>query len=160
MHFALKPENPPCPLNAGIVIGTAVGALFEGVVLGQLLGWHSAASTWYPVDSVHNLNTNRIWDGVLQVGTYLLLTVGLFMLIRSAHSYDRWSILCLAGAVLMGWGAFNLVEGIVVHEALGIHHANERASADGRFVWDLILLGWGAASLACGIILISVCKTK
>ena len=56
----------------------------------------------------------------------------------------------LVGAILMGFGGFNLVEGIVDHHLLGLHHVNETVPLDEWFYWDLGFLIWGAAMLAGG----------
>ncbi len=49
----------------------------------------------------------------------------------------------LLGWILAGWGLFNLVEGIVDHEILGIHHVREGAGIN-ETAWDLGFLFFGA----------------
>ena len=56
----------------------------------------------------------------------------------------------LVGALLMGFGLFNLVEGTVSHQILGIHHVNETAPREQWIYWDMGFLAWGAAMLAGG----------
>jgi uncharacterized membrane protein len=52
--------------------------------------------------------------------------MGLILLWRNAHkAHLWWSGKMLAGTMLMGFGAFNVVEGFVDHQLLGIHHVNE-----------------------------------
>ena len=46
--------------------------------------------------------------------------------------------------MLVGWGLFNLVEGIIDHHILGIHHVRETGN---QTVWDL-------GFLACGLLLV------
>jgi uncharacterized membrane protein len=53
----------------------------------------------------------------------------------------------LIGAKLMGWGIFNLVEGIIDHHILQIHHV--RTGPDAA-LWDIGFLIWGAAMLIGG----------
>jgi uncharacterized membrane protein len=48
----------------------------------------------------------------------------------------------------MGWGLFNLVEGIVDHHLLGIHHVREDVA--NILVWDLGFLAFGAILVAIG----------
>jgi uncharacterized membrane protein len=43
----------------------------------------------------------------------------------------------LSGTLLLGWGVFNLVEGIVDHQVLGIHHVNETVPPSEWLWWDL-----------------------
>ncbi len=46
---------------------------------------------------------------------------------------------------MIGWGAFNLVEGIVDHHILTIHHVRDDVGAP---------LGWDLAFLALGAVLV------
>lgn len=39
--------------------------------------------------------------------------------------------------MLMGFGIFNLVEGIIDHHLLGLHHVNETAPPEQWLWWDL-----------------------
>ena len=55
------------------------------------------------------------------------------------------------GLLLIGWGAFNLVEGIVDHHILTIHHVRDDVGAP--LGWDLAFLALGALLLAGGIAL-------
>lgn len=48
---------------------------------------------------------------------------------------------------MAGWGVFNLVEGIVDHQVLGIHHVRDDLGAP---------LGWDLGFLACGALLVVV----
>ena len=56
----------------------------------------------------------------------------------------------MIGAFLVGFGAFNLVEGLVDHQILGIHHVNETVPRDQWIYWDIAFLLWGAAMLVGG----------
>jgi len=56
----------------------------------------------------------------------------------------------LVGTILIGFGLFNLVEGIVDHHILGLHHVNETVPPEQWIWWDLGFLIWGAAMLAAG----------
>ena len=57
----------------------------------------------------------------------------------------------LWGSLFVGWGLFNLVEGIIDHEILGIHHVYQNGN---HIVWDLVFLGVGALEILAGILLI------
>jgi uncharacterized membrane protein len=59
----------------------------------------------------------------------------------------------LVGAMLVGFGVFNLVEGIVDHHLLGIHHVNETVLPDQWVFWDVGFLIWGALMLIGGWLL-------
>ena len=56
----------------------------------------------------------------------------------------------LAGTMLIGFGLFNLVEGMIDHQILGIHHVNETVPLDQWIYWDIGFLVWGALMLLGG----------
>ncbi|HST43964.1 MAG TPA: DUF2243 domain-containing protein, partial [Luteimonas sp.] len=79
---------------------------------------------------------------------WLLTAVGIALLWRAARRGDAvLSTRALVGAMLMGWGTFNLVEGVIDHHLLHLHHVYE---ALGQSAWDYAFLGWGAVMLVVG----------
>jgi uncharacterized membrane protein len=151
----MEPDSRHFPLLAGILFGLGLGGLFDGIVLHQVLQWHHMVSTWYPVTSMENLELNTFWDGIFHSSTYLLVVAGLFILWRSSqrqHLY--WSSKLLAGSLLVGFGAFNVIEGLVDHQLLGMHHVNETAARQLWIYWDVGFLAWGAAMLVAGFYLV------
>ncbi|TIU63049.1 MAG: DUF2243 domain-containing protein, partial [Mesorhizobium sp.] len=83
--------------------------------------------------------------------TYLFVVLGLLLLWRAAHQWHLWwSGKMLVGTVLIGFGLFNLVEGLVDHQILGIHHVNETVPREQWIYWDLGFLLWGALMLVGG----------
>ncbi len=137
----------------GVLLGIGLGGFFDGIVFHQLLQWHHLLSSVaaYPVTTVAGLRVNTFWDGVFHAGTYLVTAAGLVLLWRAAaRSPTRWPGRWLAGLVLLGWGVFNLVEGLVDHELLGVHHVNETVPRGQWVWWDLAFLVWGAAMLLIG----------
>ena len=78
----------------------------------------------------------------------------MLLLWRTAHrTHLWWSAKLLAGALLMGFGLFNVVEGLVDHHILGIHHVNETVPRAQWIWWDIGFLLWGSAMLAGGWLL-------
>ena len=153
------PESPPgtprFPLAAGVLFGLGLGGFFDGIVLHQVLQWHHMLSSWYPITSIENLERNTLWDGIFHSATYVFVVLGLFLLWRSARRrHLRWSNRLLAGSLLMGWGLFNTVEGLIDHQILGVHHVNERVPRAQWLAWDLGFLAWGVAMLAFGFVLV------
>ena len=49
--------------------------------------------------------------------------------------------------MLIGWGGFNLVEGMIDHQILTLHHVNY----DNVVLWDTIFLVFGALLLLGGV---------
>ena len=140
------------PTSAGILFGLGLGGFFDGIVLHQLLQWHHMlTSAGYPPNSVDNIRLNIVWDGIFHAMTYIFVVLGLVVLWRTAHKVHLWwSGKLLLGTVLIGFGLFNLVEGIVDHHILGIHHVNETAPPERWIYWDVAFLIWGALMLVAG----------
>ena len=136
---------------AGLLIGLGIGGLFDGIVLHQILQWHHMLSNVndYPVTTVQGLKDNTLGDGLFHAATYVFLVAGLALLWRAlSRPNGPWSTKLLVGLLLMGWGTFNLVEGVVDHYLLRVHHVRENSSNQGA--WDLAFLVWGAAMLIGG----------
>lgn len=143
------------PVAAGSFFGLGLGGFFDGIVLHQVLQWHHMVSSVYPPDTVRNLKINTLGDGLFHASTYLFVVIGLVLLWRSSSArHFAWSGKLLAGTLLQGWGLFNLVEGIIDHELLGVHHVNETVPRDQWIYWDLGFLAWGAAMLIGGWLLL------
>ena len=144
------------PTGAGIFLGLGLGGFFDGIVLHQILQWHHmATSAGYPPDSVANLEFNTLLDGLFHAATYIFIAIGLSLLWRAAHRpHARWSGKMLLGTLFMGFGIFNLVEGIIDHHLLGIHHVNETVPPDHWIHWDIGFLVWGAVMLVGGWLLL------
>lgn len=139
------------PISAGILFGLGLGGFFDGIVLHQLLQWHHMLSNWYPVDTIENLKLNTLWDGIFHSSTYISILAGLFILWRRAHrQHLYWSTKLLVGTILIGFGAFNIVEGLINHQLLGIHHVNELVPRDQWLAWDIGFIVWGAVMLVGG----------
>ncbi|SFL32268.1 DUF2243 domain-containing protein [Methylobacterium pseudosasicola] len=148
-------ETRAFPLSAGILFGLGLGGFFDGIVLHQILQWHHMLSSWYPIESIANLELNTRWDGIFHSATYVFVVLGLFILWRAAHrGHLSWSNKLLAGSLLLGWGLFNSVEGMIDHQILGVHHVNEAMPRDQWIVWDLGFLLWGLAMLIVGWLLV------
>ena len=140
------------PTAAGILLGLGLGGFFDGIVLHQILQWHHmATSAGFPADSLGNLQLNVMLDGLFHASTWLFTVAGLAILWRHARQpHARWSARLLAGAMLMGFGIFNVVEGIIDHHLLGLHHVNETVPPEQWLWWDLGFLAWGALMLVGG----------
>lgn len=140
------------PISAGIWFGLGLGGFFDGIVLHQVLQWHHMlTSAGFPADSVDNLEINTFFDGLFHASTYVFVAIGLAVLWRSAHGRHLWwSTKLLIGSMLVGWGIFNLAEGVMNHHVLGIHHVNETVPPAQWIYWDVGFLAWGAAMLVSG----------
>ena len=143
------------PLGAGLLLGLGMGGFFDGIVFHQILQWHHMlSSAGYPADSVANLKINTLADGLFHAATYVFVLWGLGQLWMAARKpHFRWAPGLLAASMLMGFGLFNTVEGLVNHQLLGIHHVNETVPRDEWIYWDMGFLLWGVAMLLAGWLL-------
>lgn len=149
-------QSPRFPISAGVLLGLGLGGFFDGIVLHQILQWHHmASSAGYPPDSLRNLQFNVMLDGLFHAAAWLVTAAGLLVLWRhSRQTHLRWPAAELAGAMLIGFGAFNLSEGLINHQILGLHHVNETVPRDQWVYWDAGFLLWGAAMVAIGWIVL------
>jgi uncharacterized membrane protein len=138
---------------AGLLLGIGLGGFFDGIVLHQILQWHHLRSSEgrFPVDTIAGLRVNTLWDGLFHAVTYVATVAGLFLLWNAARvPHEPWPVSRLFALMLMGWGGFNLVEGLIDHQILGIHHVNETVPPEQWIWWDLAFLAWGALMLIGG----------
>ncbi|MCX2970847.1 MULTISPECIES: DUF2243 domain-containing protein [Streptomyces] len=157
-----RATSPPADLRLpGIVLGVGLGGFVDGILLHQLLQWHHMLSStdtdrvgvrYYDPDTVSGLEMNTVWDGVFHTVCWFAVLIGLALLYsRVTHRRRRvWTSRVLWGWVLVGWGLFNLVEGVVDHHVLGIHHVHDGPH---RLWWDLGFLALGALLLVGGYLL-------
>ena len=128
-------------ISAGTMLGIGMGGFVDGIVLHQMLQVHNMLSAKRPKDSIVNMEVNMFWDGLFHSFTWVMTALGLWMLWKAVTRRDvPLSGRTLFGAMVFGWGLFNLVEGVIDHHVLHIHHVVERM---GVSVWDWIFLGVG-----------------
>ena len=135
-----------------LLLGLGLGGFVDGIVLHQLLGWHHMLSSERSPRTLRGLEVNTVADGVFHAGTWLLVLAGTVALVaawRSGRLAPSWS--SYTGLLLTGWGLFNLVEGVVDHHLLGVHHV--RDDLGGPLSWDLGFLASGALLVAVGLAL-------
>ena len=130
----------------GAVLGFALGGFFDGVLLHQILQWHHLLSL---VPGMDDLRLQVLWDGVFHLLMYVVALAGLVGLWRAQRrSQLRWGR-PLAGALLVGFGAWHAVDAVLSHWLLGIHRI--RIDSAVPLLWDLAWLGvFGIAPLAVG----------
>ena len=133
---------------AAILLGIGLGGLFDGIVLHQVLQWHHMISGPVPPTTLAGLEDNTLADGLFHVAGWALTVAGLSLLLVSSDGRRRadgrrWFF----GGLLFGWGAFDLVEGLVDHYLLRLHHVRPGPDQE---VYDLAYLFWGAAMIVAG----------
>jgi uncharacterized membrane protein len=150
---ASRDRRPP-PKTSGLLFGLGLGGFVDGIVLHQILQWHHMLSSVddAPVTTVAGLELNTLADGFFHLATWVLVvaaSVTSIMAWRSGRLAPNWSF--HFGLVLAGWGIFNVVEGLIDHQLLGVHHVRDDLGAP--LGWDLGFLALGALLIAGGRLL-------
>jgi uncharacterized membrane protein len=132
-------------------MGLGFGGFVDGILLHQILQWHHmlTGTSGHPMDTVAGLEANTLVDGFFHVATWLLVAVGSWLMLRAwqqGRLAPPWR--AHLGLLLAGWGIFNVVEGLIDHEILGIHHV--RDDLGGPIGWDLGFLAFGVLLIAVG----------
>lgn len=139
----------------GILLGLGLGGFVDGIVLHQILQWHHMLTDYgsygTSAATVDSLEDNTLWDGLFHASTWVFVTAGLLVFWRATTAGAWTSLRRLVGLLLMGWGAFNLIEGIVDHHILTIHHVRDDVAQP--LVWDLGFLAVGALLVVTGWVL-------
>ncbi len=137
-----------------LLLGIGFGGFADGIVLHQILQWHHmlTGTGVYPADTLAGLEMNMVADGFFQAAVWILLLVGTSATVqgwRRGRLAPTWRN--HVGLLLAGWGVFNVVEGIVNHHILGIHHVRDDVGAP--LSWDLGFLAFSVLLVAFGWLL-------
>ena len=141
------------PLTAaGTVIGIGMGGFVDGILFHQIFQIHNMLSARIPTDTLVGAKVNMVWDGLFHGVVWIATAIGIAMLWRAVKQADvLLSGKALLGSILLGFGLFNLIEGIIDHHILHLHHVYE---VMGQSVWDYLFLGSGVALIATGWLMI------
>jgi len=139
---------------SGLLYGLGFGGFIDGIVLHQILQWHHMVSDVhdYPTDTVAGLEVNTLADGFFHVATWLFVLAGSVTALtawREGRLAPSWSF--HFGLVVAGWGIFDVVEGLVDHHLLGVHHVRDDLGAP--VSWDIGFLVFGALLVVGGWLL-------
>lgn len=136
---------------AGITLGVGLGGFVDGIVLHQILHWHSMGSARLAPTTLEALQQNMVWDGLFHAGVWVIALFGVYQLLAAGRRGERMpTSRAFTGQLLLGWGEFNLVEGAVSHHLLQLHHVRDLPAHVPLFDWiflavggaGFILLGW------------------
>lgn len=125
-----------------VLLGVGLGGFVDGIVLHQILQWHhlvSAVPGYEPTTS-SAVMVNSLADGAFHLLMWLAV---LGSVVAAVHSWQGgrpapgWRQ--VVGPILIGWGCFNLAEGVLLHHVLGAHHVRDDLGAPVE--WDLGFLG-------------------
>ncbi|WP_345714295.1 DUF2243 domain-containing protein [Kineococcus glutinatus] len=125
-------------------MGVGLAAFVDEVVFHQLLHWHH----FYDRST---LAAGLVSDGLLHAFGWIAVVTGLFLFAdlqrRAATSARR-----VVAGVLLGWGGFQLFDGVVHHKLLRVHQIRYGVDV---LPYDVAWLLAGAAGLAVGAVLLA-----
>jgi uncharacterized membrane protein len=134
--------------TAGMAIGIGMGGFVDGIVFHQIFQIHNMLSARIPTDTLVGAKVNMVWDGLFHTAVWIATATGIALLWKSVKRPDvRLSDKALSGSIVLGFGLFNLIEGLIDHHILNIHHVYERM---GQSVWDYVFLASGIAMILVG----------
>ena len=144
----------PVPLlTTSMILGIGIGGFIDGIALHQILQWHEMLSNKIPPTNYIGKSVNMFWDGIFHAFTLIVTFVGIVLLwkLLFRKDIDRSGAL-FSGGLLLGWGVFNIVEGIIDHHLLKLHNVRELSPTPE--LWNFGFLGLSVLLLLLGYALI------
>lgn len=143
-------------ISTSVILGIGIGGFIDGIVLHQILQWHEMLSNKLPPVNLIAKSVNMFWDGVFHAFTLLITIIGIFSLF---NLLSRTNVIiskrAFLGGMLLGWGLFNIVEGIIDHHLLKLHNVREHTN-----YIDAWNYGFLAVSLIMIILAVSVIQSS
>jgi uncharacterized membrane protein len=145
-------------LTAGVLLGIGMGGFIDGILFHQVLQLHSMLSAKLPQESLVNVKTSMVWDGLFHAFTWMTTAAGITVLWNAVKRKETpRNGRFLMGAMIGGWGIFNLIEGLVDHYLLQVHHVVERL---GLSVYDHLFIASGAFFMVIGFMMVKKSKVS
>jgi uncharacterized membrane protein len=145
-------------IRAGIFLGIGMGGFVDGILFHQILQFHGMLTAKLPKTTLVNLQVNMFWDGMFHVLTWITTLAGLILLWKAVQKPQAaLSSKCIMGSAILGWGLFNLIEGIIDHHILGLHHVVESL---GVSIYDYAFLASGVIMIGIGWSLVRASKKQ
>lgn len=139
-------------LTASLLLGVGFGGFLDGILFHQIMQLHHMLTTRTPADTVVAIEVNMFWDGLFHAFTWTVSLAGVLLLWRALAPRDApRPPRTFAGGMLLGFGLFNLVEGLIDHHLLDLHRVVQTATHPW---WDLAFLASGGLLIAAGAWLI------
>lgn len=139
-------------IAAGILLGIGLGGFLDGILFHQILQTHNMLTGVRPKTDLVSAEINMFWDGMFHVFTWLMTASGLALLWKNVRRATHpLSTRAFVGSLLLGFGMFNFVEGLIDHHILHLHHVVE---AMGVSVFDYLFLASGVLLSGAGVWLI------
>ena len=140
-------------VTSGTILGVGLGGFVDGILLHQILQWHQMVSSVIPPVDLVSAKVNMLYDGLFHAFTWTMTLIGVLVLSRAAEAERSMPIKRpLLTSMIMGWGLFNVVEGIIDHQILGLHHVHPGAN---QVAWDIGFILVSAVLVAYGMMSLS-----
>jgi uncharacterized membrane protein len=128
---------------AGVLIGVGVAGFLDETFFHQLLHWHHFYDRSTPT-------VGLVSDGFFHAGSWIVLVVGGFLIADMHRRRVTVPKRVWAGG-LLGWGAFQVYDGLFQHKVLGLHQI--RYGVD-LLPYDLTWNILGGIGVIAGIVLL------
>ena len=130
-------------VTSGLLFGIGAAGAFDEIVFHQLLHWHHFYDPGGP-------DAALVSDGLLHAGTWTATVAGLVL--RAVAGRRRPVVRSTWWAtVLLGAGGFQLWDGVVHHELLGLHQVRYGVDSTG---YDIAWNAAGVLLLLAGAVLL------
>lgn len=148
-------------IGAAASIGAGLGGILDIIIFHQIFQTHQMLSSKIGNENFEQLKTNIFWDGFFQLLALVLVLGGVIALWRlNQNPYTPRASKTFFGSILLGWGLFMTLEGIVNHVLLEIHHVVENLNEDKKLFWDVFFILVGVAIAGLGKVFISLGKKR
>ena len=135
------------PARPAALFGFGLGGLVDGVLLHQILQWHHLISDDTTAGTLAGLERNTRADGLFHAATILVVVAAVILLWRAAATSEPARDRSVIGATLLGFGAFHIVDEVVFHALLDLHHIR---MVENYLAYDLGFAAIGVALIAIG----------
>ena len=133
-----------------MLVGFGLGAFLDGIVLHQVLQWHHLVEQRVPADDLSGLQANTLADGLFHLASWVIVLVGVLWAVRRRDALPP--LRPAVGLLLVGWGAFHVVDQLLFHLLLDAHHI--------RMVEDYQLYDWGYTALGALLVAAGVALAR
>src|SRR5690606_27734085 len=136
---------------AGHLLGFALSGFFDGILLHQVLQWHHLL-LGVQAEPFRDMRVQILVDGLFHVLMYAIALGGLWSLWRGRESPDLLAGRKLMSRVLIGFGAWHVLDAVVSHWLLGIHRI--KMDSPNPLAWDLLwFVVFGIVPIVAGLLL-------
>ncbi len=126
----------------GVLLGLSLGGFVDGIGFHQIAQWHSMGSAVLPPTTMEAMKQNMGWDGWFHAVMLVITVIAVHLLLHEAREQRPLpSPSRFTGLLILGWGIFNLAEGVVDHEMLHIHHVRDLPTHVPSYDWMFLGIG-------------------